>query len=300
MENRKTRRRKHDDERLGRNRFYRPIQPDRGQPTAAGDLRVGQEQLLLEFRDRVADEFDRHHEQESGCDEEDSTQRQSLHNHIDDHEQSDQNDRGGKQSGDKRGGPAARCLSQRVDKQYGFGPLAKNRDEGEQRDGGACLLGERRVCLAPQKALPGLRVLSQKQPAADIEHQRGGNQDQYPLQDVVVNAIVEQLEQPGGDDARDDGCAGAEIQHRQTMPRSHLAEIGGESRDHEHGLEAFSQKNGSRLNEYAGHDGFALADGFDLPKYAIRHREYQFKILYGVGIIPKKGGAASAAISVCS
>ncbi len=85
-----------------------------------------------------------------------------------------------------------------MNEKNGFGAFAKYRQEGQPRHGPSRLAGERLVGALFEVSLPGLRVLAQEQPSADIEHKGGSDQDHDALDQVVVLARVELLEHPCG------------------------------------------------------------------------------------------------------
>ena len=89
------------------------------------------------------------------------------------------------------GTPAALCGGECMDEQHGFRAFAKYRQERQSPDRPRGFLRQCVVGLVCEVVLPTARVLLHHQPAADVEHQAGGDQDDDPFHDIVVPIGIE-------------------------------------------------------------------------------------------------------------
>ena len=97
--------------------------------------------------------------------------------------------------------------------------------------------------------LPAARILLHHQPAADIEHQGGGKQNDNAFQNVAVLARIQHCKQPRGDDAGADRGERAGIQRPNAVAGARLGEIARKCCDHQHGFEPLAEQDDGGLNE---------------------------------------------------
>ena len=105
------------------------------------------------------------------------------------------------------------------------------------------------IGLVRQIFLPAARILLHHQPAADIEHQGGGEQDDDAFEDVAVVARIEHRKQPGRDEAGADRGERAAIQRPNAMRGAGLGQIARQRGDHQHGFEPLAEQNDGGLDE---------------------------------------------------
>ena len=97
--------------------------------------------------------------------------------------------------------------------------------------------------------LPAARILLHHQPAADIEHQGGGDENDDAFEDIAVLARVQHCKQPGRNDAGADSCERAAIQRLNAMSCTGLGQIARQCGDHEHGFEPLAEQDDGGLDE---------------------------------------------------
>ncbi len=219
LDHRIGRQRKQDHQALDRQRFHGRIEADRGQERRALDLGDRDDRLFLEFLHGLADELDRHRKQERRGDDEQRPQRQLPRDQVDEIEQHGKADRRGGKAGKQACAPAALGLRERVDEQHGLGAFAEHRKEGQRADRPYRILRQRLIGLVREIFLPAARILLHHQPAADVEHQGGGKQNDKAFQDIAVVARVQHRKQPGRNKAGADGGERAGIERLECDDR---------------------------------------------------------------------------------
>jgi hypothetical protein len=144
--------------------------------------------------------------QERRGDDEQWPQRQPSRNQVDEIEQHGEAKRCRGKAGKQARAPAAFGRRQRVDEQHGFGPSRNTARKASAPTAHtvSCDSADR---PCGEIFLPAARILLHHQPAADIEHQGGGDENDDAFEDIAVLARVQHRKQPGRNDAGADGAS---------------------------------------------------------------------------------------------
>ena len=105
------------------------------------------------------------------------------------------------------------------------------------------------IGLVGEIFLPAARILFHHQPAADIEHQGGGDENDDAFEDVAVLTRIEHRKQPGRYDAGADRGNRAAIQRLNAMTGTGFGQIACQCCDHEHGFEPLAEQDNGSLDE---------------------------------------------------
>ena len=97
--------------------------------------------------------------------------------------------------------------------------------------------------------LPATGILLHHQPAADVEHQGGGKQNDNAFQNVAVIPRIQHRKQPGRNEAGRDGDERAGIERLNAVGCTDLGELARQRRDHEHGFEPLAEQDDGGLDE---------------------------------------------------
>jgi hypothetical protein len=100
-----------------------------------------------------------------------------------------------------------------------------------------------------QIILPAARILFHHQPAADVKHQAGGDDNDDALENIAVLARVQDRKQPRRDDAGADRGQRAAIESLDAVTSTRLGQIAGECGDHQHGFEPLAEQDDGGLDE---------------------------------------------------
>ena len=207
-----------------------------------------QDCLFLQLLHGAADEAQAHAEQQRRRRDEHRPQGQPHGEPLHGDKQAGKNGRRRTQAQHQPRGPATRLCRQGMDEQHRLAALAKHRQERDQAQRPARALRQRLVGACLEFGRPGAGILPQEQPAAHIEHQRGGHDHDGGFQPVIMRAIQEQFEGDGRGKARQhaDRCAG--IQHRNRVFGPGPVQDGGKRGNDQESLEALAQQDAAGLD----------------------------------------------------